>query len=124
VVPDMHGASPSKNLFSPALRYDELETSSTSESSVSMASPCATPTRDEPKVEHKREEEEADDDDVFNPYQFISALPPHETVAIRNKICLPPSNTSQITLALDLDETLVHCTIEPIVNPDIVFPVK
>ena len=28
------------------------------------------------------------------------------------------------TLALDLDETLVHCTVEPIDKPDLVFPVS
>jgi len=122
ISPDMHGASPSKNLFSPTLRYDEIETSATTSDDFSTT-PSSTPSRDEPKVQVHVEEEE--DDDVFNPYQFISSLPPHEAILIRNKICLPPNlNSSLMTLALDLDETLVHCTIEPISNPDIIFPVK
>jgi hypothetical protein len=29
-----------------------------------------------------------------------------------------------ITLVLDLDETLVHCTVEPVPDPDMVFPVE
>ena len=28
-----------------------------------------------------------------------------------------------ITLVLDLDETLVHCSVEPIPRPDVIFPV-
>ena len=72
---------------------------------------------------------EEDDDDVFNPYLFIAGLPPHSGVMIRGKICLPPlPNLSnglchRPTLALDLDETLVHCTVEPIANPDMTFVV-
>ena len=72
---------------------------------------------------------EEEDDDVFNPYLFIAGLPPHSGVMIRGKICLPPlpnlSNGSRHrpTLALDLDETLVHCTVEPIAKPDMTFVV-
>jgi CTD small phosphatase-like protein 2 len=42
-----------------------------------------------------------------------------------SKICLPPalSSTSEFTLVLDLDETLVHCTVDAIENPDLIFPV-
>lgn len=29
----------------------------------------------------------------------------------------------ELTLVLDLDETLVHCTVHPIVNPDHTFDV-
>jgi hypothetical protein len=66
-----------------------------------------------------------DDNDVFNPYQFISQLPPYEETSIKDKICLPPSsNHGHPTLVLDLDETLVHCTVEPIAKPDLIFPVE
>lgn len=69
-------------------------------------------------------EVEEEEEDVFNPYLFISGLPDHSSVAIRNKICLSPNyNTGKLTLALDLDETLVHCTVDPIEKPDLVFPV-
>lgn len=70
-------------------------------------------------------DDDDDDDDVFNPYLFIANLPNHATVCIRSKICLPPNNKkTHFTLALDLDETLVHCSIEPISNPDHIFPVS
>jgi len=76
-------------------------------------------------------EEQNDDreieDEEFNPYLFIKSLPEY-SVAVPNplaKICLPPKDTSDppITLVLDLDETLVHCTVEPINDADMVFPV-
>ena len=64
-------------------------------------------------------------EDEFNPYQFIGGLPPHQSVAIKGKICLPQSlKQFPTTLTLDLDETLVHCSVEPIANPDIIFPVS
>lgn len=69
---------------------------------------------------------EDDEDDVFNPYLFIAGLPPHSSVVIKDKICLPPlpkNGTHRTTLALDLDETLVHCTVEPITKPDLTFVV-
>mmetsp|Transcript_1651 Transcript_1651/g.2611 ORF Transcript_1651/g.2611 Transcript_1651/m.2611 type:complete len:312 (+) Transcript_1651:67-1002(+) len=72
------------------------------------------------------EEEDASDDDseTFDPYLFMFTLPPHSTVAIQGKLCLsPPTNYHQKSLVLDLDETLVHCTVEPIPNPDFIFPV-
>ena len=71
-------------------------------------------------------EHEEEDDDVFNPYLFIAGLPPHGSVVIKDKICLPLLSSignSRPTLALDLDETLVHCTVEPIAKPDLTFPV-
>lgn len=66
-----------------------------------------------------------DDDDLFNPYQFMHQIPPHAYVKIPNKIVLPPMQEPKhkITLVLDLDETLVHCSVEPIPKPDVIFPV-
>lgn len=79
------------------------------------------------KVEEKKVEVQDDDDDgdVFNPYLFIARLPKHDDVRIPNKICLPPStNKSKKTLVLDLDETLVHCTVEPTEHYDHKFSVE
>ena len=55
-------------------------------------------------------------------------------MAIPGKICLPQrkyltrsasgAGGAPITLVLDLDETLVHCTVEPVPDPDMVFPVE
>lgn len=72
------------------------------------------------------EEQEEMDDDVFNPYHFIAYLPDYRTVCIKDKLCLPPppAHHSKPTLVLDLDETLVHCTVEPVPKPDLIFPVE
>ena len=68
--------------------------------------------------------DEEDPEDVFNPFVFIVNLPPRETIPDSNKICLPPLMlTSRPTLVLDLDETLVHCTVEKIDGADMTFPV-
>ena len=56
-----------------------------------------------------------------------SFLPPHEETLIKDKVCLPAighHHHSLPTLVLDLDETLVHCTVEPIQKPDLIFPVE
>jgi len=78
------------------------------------------------------EEEEYDDEGEFNPYLFIKQLPPyHEardgdigTLAPR----LPPRRMTRteppVTLVLDLDETLVHCSVEGGEGSDLVFPVN
>lgn len=78
-------------------------------------------------VTNAEESEEDDDENIFNPYLFIAQLPTHASVVIPNKLCLPPIHESfqqKKTLVLDLDETLVHCTVEPIENPDLIFPVS
>jgi len=65
--------------------------------------------------------------DVFNLYQFIGQLPSHEETLIKDKVCLPAighHHHSLPTIVLDLDETLVHCTVEPIRKPDLIFPVE
>ena len=87
----------------------------------------------EGEEEGEKEGEEEDDLDVaeeFNPFLFIKQLPPYEHVAIQGKVCLPQRKhtrsapvSAPVTLVLDLDETLVHCTVEPVPDPDVVFPV-
>jgi hypothetical protein len=79
--------------------------------------------------EEEDSDEEEEEDDIFNPYNFIVNLPPHETIYDKDKICLPAKHESSAhrfkhTLVLDLDETLVHCTVDPVDNPDMVFPVN
>jgi NLI interacting factor-like phosphatase len=173
----MHAATPSKNLFSPNLRFgadasvsativeSEVEKESltpvkqpsqqpqistphtpiasakapevksptaTAPAPISLASTAATPTASPaPSVPaastQAAADENDDDEDVFNPYLFIANLPSHNAMSQKVKICLPPQQSSKkqmITLALDLDETLVHCSIEPIPNPDHIFPVS
>lgn len=72
-----------------------------------------------------KEENTSDDSlEEFDPYYFIYTLPPHSTVRVHGKICLPPiKHHHKRTLVLDLDETLVHCSLERSLNPDFSFPV-
>ncbi len=81
-------------------------------------------TEEEQNGNNNMEEQEEMDDDVFNPYHFIAYLPDYFSVCIKDKICLPPVNHCRPTLVLDLDETLVHCTVEPVPKPDLIFPVE
>eukprot|EP00761_Pharyngomonas_kirbyi_P004442 gb/GECH01004447.1/.p1 GENE.gb/GECH01004447.1/~~gb/GECH01004447.1/.p1 ORF type:complete len:408 (+),score=89.81 gb/GECH01004447.1/:1-1224(+) len=62
-------------------------------------------------------------DDEFDPYLFIAQLP--ERFPYKLHPCLPKKNnaTPPVTLVLDLDETLVHCSTEPLPGADFVFPV-
>ena len=72
-------------------------------------------------------DDDASEEEEFNPYLFIKYLPPYQAVVPfpHRKICLPPKDPSDppISLVLDLDETLVHCTVEPIDDADMTFPV-
>jgi hypothetical protein len=83
---------------------------------------------EEESEEEEEESEEEEDEDVFNPYAFMGGLPDHKTVRVRNKIVLPPLPagwpSQKLSLVLDLDETLVHCTVDKVANPDLIFPVK
>eukprot|EP00536_Pseudo-nitzschia_multiseries_P004069 jgi/Psemu1/295439/fgenesh1_pm.66_\ len=69
---------------------------------------------------------EVEDEEEFNPYAFIKSLPHYEDV---KSLCpadrLPPKDVDAppITLVLDLDETLVHCTVEQVDDADLTFPV-
>jgi CTD small phosphatase-like protein 2 len=66
------------------------------------------------------------DDDEFNPWQFIKSLPAYDCVKhLTPADRLPPKSPDAppITLVLDLDETLVHCTVEDVADADLSFPV-
>jgi CTD small phosphatase-like protein 2 len=135
-------------LFSPVLSFlsagskDEAEEAATvTDEDVNMEE--TTPKDETPSparnADHKRSEEEEgtlsedpssevdeEEEDEFNPYLFIKSLPRYEAVQhLRPPIALPPKdpNAPPITLVLDLDETLVHCTVEPTADADETFPV-
>jgi CTD small phosphatase-like protein 2 len=70
---------------------------------------------------------EVDEEEEFNPYAFIKSLPAYEEV----KSFCPPDrlpakdvDAPPISLVLDLDETLVHCTVEACDDADLTFPVE
>lgn len=67
-------------------------------------------------------------EDEFDPFLFIRNLPPLSSTmrSSLNIPCLPTkqANTPRISLALDLDETLVHCSVQPLKNHHFTFNVE
>lgn len=135
-------------LFSPVLSFlgkegEEGETpddSPASKEKVAAEGEAEEHEEKEPSVGHHENDVESEDDhlveddgssqdseeDEFNPYVFIKSLPPYDLVApLRPPVALPPKakDAPPISLVLDLDETLVHCTVEPVEDADLVFPV-
>jgi len=71
-------------------------------------------------------QEEEDDYFDFDPLIFIKSLPPLEQVIPKYRTCILPRKTRQCkqkTLVLDLDETLVHSSLEAVPQSDFTFPV-
>ncbi|CAN0896136.1 Meiosis-specific protein ASY1 [Linum grandiflorum] len=72
------------------------------------------------------EEEEYEEFDDFDPYYFIKNLPELSSVIPTFRRGLLPKQTRSCpptTLVLDLDETLVHSSLEPCDGADFTFPV-
>ncbi|XP_014493803.1 CTD small phosphatase-like protein 2 isoform X1 [Vigna radiata var. radiata] len=73
------------------------------------------------------EEDEFEDFDDFDPYLFIKTLPDLSSVVPTFRRLLLPKQTRSCpstTLVLDLDETLVHSTLEPCEDVDFTFPIN
>ena len=116
----------SKELFSPTLKFNDEDT----KTDHSRQHICNEEEEHEDEEEENRrqEEESKEESDEFNPFFFIKSLPPYEDV-VKNRIVpiLLPKRTRRshpVTLVLDLDETLVHCSIEPIDDADLQFEVN
>ena len=62
----------------------------------------------------------------YDPYAFISKLAyeSHPPTGIENALGDKAPGTPAVTLVLDLDETLVHCSTDPMEAPDITFSVN
>ncbi|XP_047087894.1 CTD small phosphatase-like protein 2 isoform X1 [Lolium rigidum] len=72
------------------------------------------------------EPDETEELDEFDPYTFIKDLPELSMVVPKFRPVLLPKQTRscpRTTLVLDLDETLVHSTLEPCEDSDFTFPV-
>ncbi|XP_010453246.1 PREDICTED: CTD small phosphatase-like protein 2 isoform X2 [Camelina sativa] len=73
------------------------------------------------------EDEEDEELDEFDPYLFIKNLPNLSSVVPTFRPVLLPKQTRScppISLVLDLDETLVHSSLEPCDEVDFTFPVN
>ncbi|KAL8218848.1 hypothetical protein R6Q57_022221 [Mikania cordata] len=87
---------------------------------------------DEDDHDHVSSDVQMDDDeyvefDEFDPYFFIKNLPALASVVPSFRPVLLPKQTRSCpptTLVLDLDETLVHSTLEPCVDADFTFSVN
>lgn len=82
------------------------------------------------EAEQLEEVDDADMDDIeedeFDPFLFIKNLP-SPTAAMRARPVMLPPKTRQsppVSLVLDLDETLVHCSVEPMENYEMTFQVN
>ncbi|PWA03352.1 hypothetical protein BB558_000461 [Smittium angustum] len=62
----------------------------------------------------------------FDPYVFMSSVPPIPEEYLSRPLVLPEKHPESppITLVLDLDETLVHCSVVEVPNADFIFPVE
>mmetsp|Transcript_5403 Transcript_5403/g.7929 ORF Transcript_5403/g.7929 Transcript_5403/m.7929 type:complete len:343 (-) Transcript_5403:118-1146(-) len=82
--------------------------------------------------DNSMDDDEDDDaecsEEEFNPYYFMKHVPPRPRHLLKNLPILPPksANAPAHTLVLDLDETLVHCTVDSdqCPNPDLTFTVE
>ncbi|GAB2220399.1 hypothetical protein Drorol1_Dr00008049 [Drosera rotundifolia] len=73
------------------------------------------------------DEDDYEEFDDFDPYVFIRNLPELSSVVPTFRPLLLPKQTRRCprtTLVLDLDETLVHSTLEPCPNADFTFKVN
>ena len=103
------------------------------DSTVALKESLSEEEHDEHEHEHSDNMQSIDEDpsssfeeEEFNPYLFIKHLPPYHLVQnLRPPITLPAKSrhSKPISLVLDLDETLVHCTVEPTDDADLQFPV-
>lgn len=108
---------------------DEAGTSSSEDTAVALnnfneSSENVAPEALQPIAAEQVEEEEEEECIDFDPFVFIRNLPPLEVCIPKYRNTLLPKQTRQSkrkTLVLDLDETLVHSSLDAVVQPDFTF---
>ena len=84
----------------------------------------------QPVQQQQQQPQQVEEDDEgfeeFDPFLFIKYLPPLPASARTRRPVLPlkTNNSPPVSLILDLDETLVHCSVQPIPNPQLTFSVN
>lgn len=80
--------------------------------------------------QQQQQQARADGDDTyeeeFDPFAFIRNLPPLPAEYRNRKSCIPRKALQgpRVSLALDLDETLVHCSVQPMDRAELTFNVN
>lgn len=112
--------------------YSELGNLSTEVSAIYLAMQQSKlecideQSQDSSSTEGYVDAEETEEYDDFDPYSFIKDLPDLSLVVPKFRPILLPKQTRSCpttTLVLDLDETLVHSTLEHCEDADFAFPV-
>eukprot|EP01116_Phalansterium_solitarium_P021025 TRINITY_DN6399_c0_g3_i1.p1 TRINITY_DN6399_c0_g3~~TRINITY_DN6399_c0_g3_i1.p1 ORF type:complete len:501 (-),score=100.03 TRINITY_DN6399_c0_g3_i1:274-1665(-) len=90
---------------------------------VAAAEVCAAAVAAEVAVAAAEEDDSIYEE--FDPFAFIATLPPPTAHQLARPPMLPPvhGSTPKLTLVLDLDETLVHCSTDRLPKHEITFPV-
>eukprot|EP01089_Gocevia_fonbrunei_P018052 TRINITY_DN6028_c0_g1_i1.p1 TRINITY_DN6028_c0_g1~~TRINITY_DN6028_c0_g1_i1.p1 ORF type:complete len:351 (+),score=32.73 TRINITY_DN6028_c0_g1_i1:78-1130(+) len=119
--------SPVFNLFS-SNSSNKNKLTATSSGNGSSKSTAVNPYSANLKVPQTYHREETRDEtpevvEEFDPYLFIRNLPPRPKLHMSCVLPPKPHNSPKITLVLDLDETLVHASTEPLEDADITFSV-
>ncbi|RHY21835.1 hypothetical protein DYB25_004941 [Aphanomyces astaci] len=128
------------DLFSPALKVDgrikqnlhpHHPIPSTSTTAVAEHVPESLvpgePDAETPATSASPKDDESIVEVDFNPFYFMKTLPRYSDLhELVRPVALPPktSTAHKLCLVLDLDETLVHCTIDDIPQADLKFPVR
>lgn len=115
------GIEKNKNLDSSLKEYHNLVT----ENDESFKWVTYLESDESQNEESENKESENDEFEEFDSFMFIATLPPLEKSQDKELILpLKLKNSEKITLVLDLDETLVHCSLEKIENPDLIFSIS